>query len=184
MFHGTYTARIVLAFADAAAAAAGLAAIEANGCSAFGTAASEPRAIVGTLDSAALAAFKDAWCHAITIAPCGWRHCKRQCKTAAIDSLAHSVDVGPVFTLDTAAVKTPPKPKRAPRPRKATKREVAIALTSTDTAAIDMRGETCPYCSRDRVAGHKTCGEIQCMNASFQVQTGRLTFAHIGDNKS
>lgn len=36
----------------------------------------------------------------LMIHPCGWRHCKKQCSGAEIDSLAHSVDVGPEFTLE------------------------------------------------------------------------------------
>jgi len=36
----------------------------------------------------------------LAIDPCGWKHCKRQCRTEPIDSIAHSIDVGPSFTLD------------------------------------------------------------------------------------
>jgi hypothetical protein len=32
--------------------------------------------------------------------PCGWNHCKDQCQRAEVDSLAHSIDVGPSFTVD------------------------------------------------------------------------------------
>lgn len=36
----------------------------------------------------------------LTIAPCGFRHCTTQCKNASIDSVAHSIDYGPAFTLE------------------------------------------------------------------------------------
>jgi hypothetical protein len=52
-------------------------------------------------DSKALEALKEKLkAYSLAIDPCGWKHCKGQCKGAEIDSLAHSVDVGPAFTVD------------------------------------------------------------------------------------
>ena len=31
---------------------------------------------------------------------CGWDHCYRQCEDAEIDGLPHSIDAGPLFTLE------------------------------------------------------------------------------------
>ena len=40
----------------------------------------------------------------LEIIPCGRRDCKGQCRNAGIDSLNHSIDVGPIWTCDIPAI--------------------------------------------------------------------------------
>lgn len=39
----------------------------------------------------------------LQIQPCGRRDCRHQCQNAGIDSVNHSIDYGPVFTVDVPA---------------------------------------------------------------------------------
>lgn len=120
VFHGTAeAARVILAFDSPEGAALALAIVGAP----FAVAEGEPRAIVASFTRETLQAFKDAHAARIAIDPCGFRHCHPRakttiapCKATAIDSLTHSIDVGPRFTFDAGALQPRPAPrKRAPR---------------------------------------------------------------------
>jgi len=96
-FRGSYSAGVVLVFESAIAAdAAAIIMGEPWKRSA------KAHAIGWHGDSVALDALKvrlKSEGFALAIDPCGWGHCRDKCADAEIDSLAHSVDVGPVFTL-------------------------------------------------------------------------------------
>ncbi len=94
-FHGTYTAVVGLVFdtpedAHAAHTRLGDTWVPSHG---------NPKALVWQGGDESLEQVKQALAHA-TIDPCGWKHCRGQCKRAPIDSIAHSVDYGPSFTVE------------------------------------------------------------------------------------
>lgn len=62
------------------------------------------KAIGAALTREQLNAFKErlpGW--DIQIEECGYRHCKHKCRNAEIDSMAHSTDFGPTFTVEIPA---------------------------------------------------------------------------------
>lgn len=93
-FFGEYSARIVLVFSSEAHAKDAQKTLG----DAWRLAEKTSGVLVAQLSPAQLDAFKTAY--PAKIAPCGRKHCKRQCKDAAIDSLAHSVDYGPDFSVE------------------------------------------------------------------------------------
>jgi hypothetical protein len=94
-FHGTYSASLLLVFASKDEATKSLA-ILGDG---WKPAAKEPCAVLSTLSSDELDAFKARHEKGLAIKPCGRSKCRSQCAHQAIDGVPHSVDVGPEFTL-------------------------------------------------------------------------------------
>ncbi len=102
-FHGEYSAVVGFVFEDWAAATQA----QAIFCGVAGkwVPATKPNALVWIGDSTELDSLKAELAkHKLVIPPCGSRHCKSQCKDAEIDSVNHSIDYGPAFTLEIEVV--------------------------------------------------------------------------------
>ncbi len=101
-FWGDYSCGIALSFASPAHAAGALELLPG-----FRQPDKAPHALIATLNSAQLEAFKvklAQW--GLHIDPCGRRDCPHQCRDADIDSCNHSIDYGPAFTVQVPADST------------------------------------------------------------------------------
>ena len=95
-FWGTYSAGIGLEFASEAHAEDALRTLGAP----WKVATGSTRVLVVFIESEALGAIKEqfkGW--GLTITPCGFHHCKHQCKDSEIDNVNHSVDRGANFEV-------------------------------------------------------------------------------------
>ena len=102
-FHGTYSALIGIAFRDVASARDALVTLRTI-CGGW-LVGKTPRTLVWFGSSETLSVIKAKFVeYDLEIEPCGWKHCKTQCRGAEIDSTAHSVDVGPSFLIDIPVV--------------------------------------------------------------------------------
>ncbi len=97
-FHGTYVAIVVLQFESPDHATSALGTLR----SAWKVSDKNPSVLRWEGSSEELDAMKTSLArYDVQISPCGWDHCgKKQCADQPIDSLAHSIDYGPGFTVD------------------------------------------------------------------------------------
>lgn len=101
MFHGAYMAAVALGFSDERAALDGLRALGAG----WKVGRTTPRGLLWTGNSGELEILKGRFeVYNLTVLPCGRKECRGQCHNAEIDSVAHSVDFGPVFHLSIPCI--------------------------------------------------------------------------------
>lgn len=106
-FHGTYYCGIALEFLDENTARDAKVVLGED----WKPGTKATNALVWFGDGAALDALKIRFADMnYKSNPCGMRHCKHQCKDAAIDNVNHSVDVGATFTIEVDV--TPPEQGR------------------------------------------------------------------------
>ena len=94
-FFGEYSAVISVHFGTREGAARALVALGAG----WQHGAEIPEVLVWQGGYADLAALKARLQGSVRVEPCGRRTCRHGCRDADIDSLAHSIDYGPPFTL-------------------------------------------------------------------------------------
>src|SRR5678810_820506 len=95
-FWGTYFAGIVIEFPSEAHARDALKTLGEP----WKLGTKHTQCVVGSFESDALDNVKARFAKwGLTIRPCGFKHCKGQCKNAAIDNVNHSVDHGAAFEV-------------------------------------------------------------------------------------
>lgn len=102
-FHGQYYSVIGLAFQDEASASEALVTLGDD----WKHGASNRAILVIVADMDKSETIKEKLKgYDLKIQPCTWKHCRDQCAGAEIDSLRHSIDYGPDFTVN---IPTTPK---------------------------------------------------------------------------
>lgn len=96
-FFGTYVATIALVFDSADAARDALSVLAADG---WKTGKKAECLIWSGSDDAFERVKERLDTFGRTNRPCGYSHCTHQCKDATIDSVNHSIDIGPWFEVE------------------------------------------------------------------------------------